>query len=86
MLKINSASTSETEEIGYKLAQKVSNTAVIALYGGLGMGKTAFTRGFARGLGVDDNIMSPTFAIVNEYIGITKIYHFDMYRIQSWED
>lgn len=50
------------------------------------MGKTAFTRGLARTLGVDDGVSSPTFALVNEYSGKYNIYHFDMYRVNSWDD
>lgn len=56
------------------------------MFGGLGAGKTAFTRGLARGLGVDDGVSSPTFALVNEYEGKFHIYHFDMYRINSYDD
>ena len=50
------------------------------------MGKTAFTRGLARGLGADDVVSSPTFALVNEYSGRVPVYHFDMYRVTSWDD
>ena len=50
------------------------------------MGKTAFTRGLAKGLGVNDGVSSPTFALVNEYSGKCNIYHFDMYRVNSWDD
>ena len=50
------------------------------------MGKTAFTRGLCRGLGVDDGVSSPTFALVNEYSGKFNIYHFDMYRVTTWDD
>lgn len=50
------------------------------------MGKTAFTRGLCRGLGVNDGVSSPTFALVNEYHGKHNIYHFDMYRVTSWDD
>ena len=50
------------------------------------MGKTAFTRGLARGLGADDVVSSPTFALVNEYSGRVPVYHFDMYRVASWDD
>lgn len=82
----HSNSVEETEKIGENLSKSLKGTEVIALYGGLGAGKTAFTRGLARGLGVDDGVSSPTFALVNEYRGKYNIYHFDMYRIDGWED
>ena len=83
MVKLISHSADETEQIGEKIAKKLHGTEVIALFGGLGMGKTAFTRGLARALGVDDGVSSPTFALVNEYSGKYNIYHFDMYRIDD---
>ena len=86
MERIISNSPAETEKIGEKLAQSLKGTEVIALFGGLGMGKTAFTRGLCRGLGVDDGVSSPTFALVNEYSGKFNIYHFDMYRVTTWDD
>lgn len=86
MLKLISNSPAETEAIGERLAQTLKGTEVIALFGGLGMGKTAFTRGLARGLGVADGVSSPTFALVNEYAGRCAVYHFDMYRVTSWDD
>ncbi len=86
MTKLISDSPVQTEQIGEQLAEKLQGTEVIALFGGLGMGKTAFTRGLARGLGVCDGVSSPTFALVNEYRGKCNIYHFDMYRVQSWDD
>ena len=86
MIRIISDSAAETERIGERLAAKLSGDEVIALFGGLGMGKTAFTRGLARGLGVPDGVSSPTFALVNEYRGKIPVYHFDMYRVQSWDD
>lgn len=86
MNKIISKSTEDTEKIGELVAKKLSGNEVIALFGGLGMGKTAFTRGLCRGLGVNDGVSSPTFALVNEYHGKYNIYHFDMYRVTSWED
>ena len=76
----------ETEKIGESIAEKLKGTEVIALFGGLGMGKTAFTRGLCRGLGVKDGVSSPTFALVNEYCGKFNIYHFDMYRVTTWDD
>ena len=86
MIKIVSESAEETERIGERLAAKLKGNEVIALFGGLGMGKTAFTRGLARGLGFSNGVSSPTFALVNVYRGNVNIYHFDMYRVQSWDD
>ena len=79
-------SAEETEQLGERIASKLKGTEVIALFGGLGMGKTALTRGLARGLGADDVVSSPTFALVNEYSGRVPVYHFDMYRVTSWDD
>lgn len=79
-------SAEETERLGERIASKLKGMEVIALFGGLGMGKTAFTRGLARGLGADDVVSSPTFALVNEYSGRVPVYHFDMYRVASWDD
>ncbi len=76
----------ETEEIGQRLAETLKGTEVIALFGGLGAGKTAFTRGLACGLGIEDGVSSPTFALVHEYRGKYTVYHFDMYRVTSWDD
>ncbi len=89
-----SHSVSETEEIGAQLAAKLHKDSVVAYRGGLGMGKTAFTRGLARGLGCRGRVTSPTFTIVNEYSGKTPLFHFDMYRLDDsdalfdigWED
>lgn len=81
-----SHSVKETEDFAEDFSKNLNGNEIIALYGGLGVGKTAFTRGLARGLGVEDNVSSPTFAIVNEYSGSPNLYHFDMYRIESWND
>lgn len=86
MTKFTSKNICETERIGEEIGKKLKGTEVIALYGGLGMGKTALTRGIAKGAGCGDYVSSPTFAIVNEYRGRFKIYHFDMYRIDGWDD
>jgi len=76
---------SETETIdeGEKLGRTLPPGAVVALFGGLGAGKTAFTRGLAVGLGISMNVSSPTFTIVNEYPGKVPLFHFDMYRLES---
>lgn len=86
MLKIISHSCAETEKLGENLAKKLKGTEIIAMFGNLGAGKTAFTRGVCQGLNVKNSVSSPTFAIVNEYHGKYDIYHFDMYRITSMED
>ena len=84
----------ETEKAGAELASGLSAGAVVALFGDLGAGKTAFVRGMARGMGLDAHVSSPTFTIVNEYLGSRPLFHFDMYRLSSsdelfdigWED
>lgn len=73
----------ETEALGQALALSLKAGAVVALYGDLGAGKTAFVRGMARGLGVSARVTSPTFTIVNEYTGTLPLFHFDMYRLKS---
>jgi len=74
-------SEAETIHEGEKLGRTLSPGAVVALYGGLGAGKTAFTRGLAAGLGIAMSVSSPTFTIVNEYPGAVPLFHFDMYRL-----
>ena len=87
MQKFISKSPEETEKIGQQLGEQINCGQVIAFQGGLGMGKTCFTRGLAKGLGSDDTVTSPTFALINEYpSGRIPLYHFDMYRISGWED
>jgi tRNA threonylcarbamoyladenosine biosynthesis protein TsaE len=87
-----SHSESETEEIAFNLAKdnKITQGDIVALFGDLGAGKTAFTRGMARFFSPSSRVTSPTFALVNEYkmgnAGNGKIYHFDMYRITSEDD
>ncbi len=84
----------ETEQAGAEFAEKLPGGSVVAFYGDLGAGKTAFVRGMARGMGIQSRVNSPTFTIVNEYIGERELYHFDMYRLGSadelfdigWED
>lgn len=77
----------ETERVGSRLAAQLRAGDVIAFYGGLGAGKTAFTRGLAAGLGVTDAVTSPTYTIVNEYLtGRLPLFHFDMYRLSSSEE
>lgn len=87
MATFKTYNSNQTEELAFKLAEKIPYGAVIAMFGDLGAGKTAFTRGFAKGLGISCDVSSPTFALVNEYKGNGKtLYHFDMYRINGWDD
>ena len=94
-MQIQTHSPEETEAVGRKLAALLRPGDVIAYYGDLGAGKTAFTRGLAAGLGVTEQVTSPTYTIVNEYLsGRMPLFHFDMYRLGSadelfdigWED
>ena len=89
------SSESETEALGERVGRALPpGGAVIALYGELGAGKTAFVRGLGRAMGVEDDVVSPTFTIVNEYPGNRELFHFDMYRLGGadelfdigWED
>ncbi|MCQ2465246.1 MAG: tRNA (adenosine(37)-N6)-threonylcarbamoyltransferase complex ATPase subunit type 1 TsaE [Oscillospiraceae bacterium] len=79
-------SPEETIEFASKVGALLKKGDVIAYRGGLGAGKTTFTRGLAIGAGLEDEVASPTFALVNEYHGALDIYHFDMYRIESADD
>ena len=82
-----SNSAQETEALGERLAAVLRPGDVVAYTGDLGAGKTAFTRGLARGLGVPDRVTSPTFTIVNEYEGgRLPLFHFDLYRMESPEE
>nr|WP_325217382.1 tRNA (adenosine(37)-N6)-threonylcarbamoyltransferase complex ATPase subunit type 1 TsaE [uncultured Oscillibacter sp.] len=82
-----SHSEAETEDLGRRLAAALGPGAVVAYRGDLGLGKTAFTRGLARGLGYQGRVTSPTFTIVNEYEGTgLPLFHFDMYRLEGPED
>lgn len=81
-----SHSTEETEQIAQTFATTLESGDFVAYFGGLGMGKTAFTRGIAKVLCPDARVSSPTFALVNEYSGPLPIFHFDMYRITDDED
>jgi len=81
---VNSAEA--THKLGVSLGAKLRRGDVVAYFGGLGVGKTAFTRGIAEGMGLDCHVSSPTFAIVNVYDGSPKLCHFDMYRIDGWDD
>ena len=80
-------SPAETETVGAALAKALQPGTILAYRGDLGAGKTAFTRGLARGLGCGDIVTSPTYTIVNEYLsGRLPLFHFDMYRLSSSDD
>ena len=81
-----SHSVEETEALGQRLAGKLKKGDILAYYGDLGAGKTAFTRGLARGLGCMGRVTSPTFNIVHEYEGPIPLFHFDMYRLGDSEE
>ena len=82
-------SAEETEKVGYLLAEEIDTHSMsrifIALRGEMGVGKTAFVRGFASFFGIT-KVKSPTYTVVNEYLGKRKIFHFDMYRIEDEDD
>ncbi len=86
MLKLHSESTAETENIAREIGKKLTGGTVVAFFGGLGVGKTAFTRGLAKGMGITADVSSPTFALVNDYGGNPPLVHFDMYKVSTWED
>lgn len=86
MQEFQTQSPEQTEALAERLAGKLQGNEVIAFFGGMGMGKTAFTRGLCRGLGIRDGVSSPTFALVHEYRGKFPVYHFDMFRVSGWDD
>jgi len=79
-------SPEETERLGFELGMSINEPVVIALRGDLGVGKTVFARGIAKGLGVDERISSPSFVIMKNYKGRLPVYHIDLYRVFSSED
>ncbi len=79
-------SVQETEAVGATLAKALDRGGVVAMFGGLGMGKTAFVRGMATGRDIEAEVSSPTFALVQDYGGTPSLVHFDMYRIETWDD
>lgn len=85
-MRIVTHSAAETERLGERVAGVLRGGEVLALFGPMGMGKTAFTRGLARGLGVRGEVSSPTFALIHEHAGKIPLYHFDMFRVTSWDD
>jgi len=92
MKKYITYSEKETENLGYNLAKNLNNSSVLVLSGNLGTGKTRFMRGVAKYFGIENEVSSPTFTIVNEYTpkenvdSVNKIFHFDVYRLTGPED
>lgn len=85
MITKKTKSVEETIDFGVEIGKKLKGGDIVAYKGGLGAGKTTLTRGVAIGIGLDDNVFSPTFSLVNEYRGKITLYHFDMYRIMNEE-
>ena len=85
-MKYISNSYEETQKIATDFAKTLKEGDVLCMYGDLGVGKTAFVQGLAKGLGIDEPITSPTFTIVNEYSGTLPLYHFDVYRIADSDE
>lgn len=86
MKTYRTASPEETMALGRALAPELKPGSVVALFGGMGRGKTVFVRGLAEGLHAPESVSSPTFALVHEYGGEPPLVHFDMYRIETWDD
>ena len=85
-LVVRTRSPQETRELGGLLVSVAGQRAIFALGGDLGAGKTVFTQGVARALGIVDEITSPTFTLINEYQGDTPLHHIDLYRIEGSVD
>ena len=85
-IQFHTSSPDETEAFGERLGALLTGGMVIALFGGLGAGKTTLTKGIARGLGVDDIVHSPTFNLIHEHAGRMSVYHFDVYRLHDSSD
>lgn len=86
MQELITESPAETEAFGKRLGKVLGPGSVVALFGEMGAGKTALTRGIAAGLGIPEGVSSPTFALVHQYDGRLPVYHFDMYRVETWDD
>jgi tRNA threonylcarbamoyladenosine biosynthesis protein TsaE len=84
--ELTTRSAAETQEIGARLAQFLQPGYIVLLEGNLGAGKTTFTKGLARGLGIDGYVNSPTFTLVNEYAGRLPLYHMDCYRLENGQE
>ena len=77
----------QTEQLGRAVGARLQPGELVAFYGGLGAGKTAFIRGLAAGLGIQEPVTSPTYTVVNEYLsGRVPLFHFDLYRLSGTDD
>ena len=85
MIKFNSFSEADTLKFASEFASQLHGGDIVAFKGGMGMGKTVFVRGCSTVLDVECDVSSPTFSIVNDYGGKFNVYHFDMYRVESWD-
>lgn len=83
---IKSFCQNDTFELGKRISNKSESGSIYCLKGDLGVGKTVFTKGFAKGLGITQNVTSPTFTILNIYEGRLPLYHFDVYKINELEE
>lgn len=86
MIEIKLNNLRDTEKFGEKLGLALAGGDFLSLTGGLGSGKTTLTKSIGLGLGVEDYITSPTFALINEYEGRVDVFHFDVYRLESEEE
>lgn len=86
MLKLITGSAEETSKIGEQLGRLLNKGNIVCLSGDLGAGKTAFTKGIAKGMGVEGYVTSPTYTIINEYEGRLPLFHFDVYRLNDVEE
>lgn len=85
-MRIESYSMEDTFQLGVRLGKEAKKGDIYCLNGELGVGKTVFTQGFAKGLGIDEAVSSPTFTIIQQYTGRLPLYHFDVYRISDIEE
>lgn len=86
MEKYISQSVSDTENIAFEFAKRLKADDTVLYTGEMGAGKTYFTKGIARAFGITEEVTSPTFALINEYYGDTNLFHFDLFRIGSFDD
>ena len=86
MEKFFSECVNDTEKIAFDFAKKLKADDVVLYRGEMGAGKTYFTKGIAKYFGINDEVTSPTFALINEYCGKINIFHFDLFRISSFDE